>query len=170
MFQGEPVTLPALLDSREARAARERALLRAYGAPVLVILVNMPGAVKDHPAARRTHAAAMEALKAGLADGGFSVLHEEVHPLPTGPEGYFSVNAPAEELKALCCGLEENHPYGRLFDLDVIGPDGAPLSRRDLGRPGRTCLVCGGPAADCASRQLHALSEVLGAIAEILES
>jgi len=169
LFQGTPVTLTALLDSREARAARERALLREYGAPVLVVLVNMPGAVKDHPAARRAHAAAMEALKAGLLDGGFSILHQEVLPLPTGPEGYFSVNAPAEELKELCCGLEESHPYGRLFDLDVIGMDGAPLSRRDFGRPGRRCLVCGGPAADCVSRQLHPLSEVLGAIAAILD-
>ena len=31
--------------------------------------------------------------------------------------------------------LEEKHPLGRLFDLDVIAPDGIPVSRQEVALP-----------------------------------
>ncbi len=170
LFEGQPVDLPTLLHSREARVQRQQALLEAYGCPVICVLCNMPGPVKDHPAARQVHQAAMDALLEALLQKGFPPARfQQSLPLLTGPEGYVCIQAEAKPLKSLCCRIEQSHPYGRLMDLDVIGLDGIPLSRREFGMPPRACLVCGGPAADCVSRRLHTLEQVHAGIAAILQ-
>ncbi len=54
--------------------------------------------------------------------------------LPTGPEAMWCVEHSAEEIKALCSELEQNHPLGRLWDIDVICPQAGLISRRAQGR------------------------------------
>ncbi len=168
-FQGEFVTLAALLDSREARAIHQKELLRGYGQPVVCVLANMPGAVKNNPAARAVVKAGMDALNKALLAQAIPILHLEERPLITGPEGYCVASCPEQALKRLCYDIECAHPWGRLMDLDVIGGSGVPLSRKSLGAPPRTCLVCGGSAADCGRSQAHPLEEVYEKISEILD-
>lgn len=169
LFIGEESTLQQILDSREQRAANQRILHARFHAPVVCLLCNMPGAIKRNAAAARIFEAGKRALLGALPTRGFVLLYKEELDLPTGPEGYYCVNAPAAALKRLCCGIEEAHPLGRLFDLDVIPPESAPLSRTELGLPIRKCLVCGEAAAICAGRRLHDQQEVLKAIAQLLE-
>ncbi|MEY8292793.1 citrate lyase holo-[acyl-carrier protein] synthase [Carnobacteriaceae bacterium 52-44] len=49
--------------------------------------------------------------------------------------------------------IEENHPLGRLFDLDVLMLDQnnevQGKSRTKLGLPVRRCFLCERPAKDC---------------------
>ncbi len=71
----------------------------------------------------------MDQLRLGFAQNRFAVLQEHARSLPTGDEGYFAVNAPAQRIKALCVQIEQSLPMGRLFDMDVIGPDGRKLER-----------------------------------------
>lgn len=168
LFSGDPITLEALLARREARATRQQALLKAYAAPVICLCANMPGAVKQNEAARRIVAAGAQALQSSLLARGYFILHEEAPEAATGPERLYCINVPPEVLKALCVEVEETHPLGRLFDLDVIGPAGQ-LSRAALGHPPRRCLVCGNPAVICAGRALHPLEEVQAAVTRILE-
>ena len=59
-------------------------------------------------------------------------------------------NLPAEHLKQRCIQLEDS-AVGRLYDLDVIAPDGIKLSREEV----QTCLVCGGPVTLCACSRTH---------------
>jgi holo-ACP synthase/triphosphoribosyl-dephospho-CoA synthase len=56
--------------------------------------------------------------------------------------------------------LEECHPLGRLFDIDVIAEDGDKVSRSTIGLPERACLVCGKTGAGCARSRAHPLDEV----------
>lgn len=168
LFYGDPITSQEILSRREARAARQQALLAAYGAPVICICANMPGAVKQNAASRQIVAAGEAALGARLRAQGIAILHEEREEASTGTELLYCADAPAEALKALCVALEEAHPIGRLLDLDVIGAQG-PVSRRELGHPPRGCLVCGRPAAVCTGRAPHPLEEVQAAIAALLE-
>lgn len=81
-----------------------------------------------------------------------------------GDMAWWGVKAPAEEVKTLLCRLEDALPIGRLWDLDVLGEDGRPLSRQALGLPPRACLVCDAPAKICARERRHDLSALQAAI------
>lgn len=168
LFAGEAATLEMILLSRERRAQEQRALLHAYGAPVVCLLCNIPGPVKRCAAGAEVFAAGAEAVFAALERHGLIQLYARMDCFATGPEGYWCVDAQPIALKRLCCAIEESHPLGRLMDIDVIPPAGVPVSRTSLGLPRRGCLVCGAAAADCVSRQTHSLMEVRRAVAAVL--
>ena len=86
----------------------------------------------------------------------------------SGPEAIYSLDVDPQVLKLSAIDLEEQHPIGRLWDLDVIAPGGAGLSRRGLGKPPRTCLLCNRPAHECGRSRRHPLPELLKAIRQIV--
>ena len=60
--------------------------------------------------------------------------------------------------------IEESHPRGRLFDMDVIGTDGMKLSRGTY----RKCIICGCQAQECARSRKHSVEELQAKIEELL--
>ncbi len=69
--------------------------------------------------------------------------------------GGFSANY----LKRLLMRLEERHPLGRLWDLDVyLGEE--CISGAAVGRPTRSCFLCDEPALVCRRLQRHTKEEV----------
>ena len=169
VFTGTPATLAQLLASREQRAAQQKNLLTIWRVPVVCVLCNLPGAVKNCPAGDILFLEATQALYALLEMHEISIVYDDAQNHVTGAEAFVCACAGAETLKRICCEIEETHPLGRLFDLDVIGLDGVPLSRTQLCFPKRRCLVCGGDAASCVSRQLHPLSDVQAVILSMLK-
>ena len=75
----------------------------------------------------------------------------------------------AQVLKSATTDLEEHHPLGRLWDLDVITASGTGLSRLQLGRPARRCLLCSRPARECGRSRRHSLPELLGKIRNMVD-
>ena len=80
----------------------------------------------------------------------------------------------AHAAKRQAVTLEDRHPLGRLFDLDVCsqaGPDGllVPLSREDLGLPPRRCLLCGEPARYCMRAHTHTQEELMAQIERMVQ-
>ena len=69
---------------------------------------------------------------------------------------HLSAEDGARLLKNIGVKLEEETPWGRLYDIDIIGMDGEKLSRPSP----RRCIVCGGPAADCARSRAHGLDQI----------
>ena len=55
--------------------------------------------------------------------------------------------------------IEEQHPLGRLIDLDVYDSSG-PVSRSDLGFSPRTCFLCGDIAFHCIKSHKHPEVEI----------
>ena len=156
------MSLGDILAARDARAERERELLALRpDASLLVLTVVMPGRVKRD---RRSLACAREALHALRASLGDRILCCEERDLPTGFEAFLSVDLPAEELKRAAVEIEDTHPLGRLFDLDVIASDGTPRSRTGLGFPARKCLICGNDARICMRTRAHDYDEILARI------
>ena len=152
---GDPVTLATVLDAREARA-------------LLCLTLNMPGPVKRNEASRRAFAAGLAALRAaGLMD---RVEREWTLDLITGPEAYLRLSCPAAEAKAIACQVEEAQPWGRLLDADVLRPNGVPMSRGELGKPPRGCLVCGKPGMGCARSRAHDLPALYAAVLDRTDS
>lgn len=167
IFDGPQVTREELLESRTGRAERQRGLLDR-GCPCLISMtLNLPGAVKQFPLARAAFQEGVEAVRRAFP----GQIREEtlLHP-DTGSEGLFVLDLPPEAVKRETVRLEESHPLGRLFDLDVLGPEGVPLSRKALGAAGRRCLLCGEEAKGCARSGRHAPEALLLGVAQLLSS
>ena len=158
------ITLQEMLDARERRAFRQQALLTETGRPLISFCMNIPGPIKDSPLIRRGYREGIRRLEATLRQSGIPVLRREEQLAPTGPELLLSADAGAEALKALCLEIEEDGPMGRLFDMDVIAPDGRKLDRETP----RCCIVCGRPGKECASRRAHSVGDLQRAVRKIL--
>ena len=78
------------------------------------------------------------------------------------------MDLPQEEAKRLTVELEDTHPLGRLFDADIILPEGRPLSRTELGAPPRRCLLCDREARFCMRNGSHTREELHAKIAQMI--
>lgn len=161
------ITLPQLLDARDARRDMQQSLLRSYpGKAIVVLTVNIPGPVKR---TGRSVAAGREGVKAILERLPSAPLHIEERDLPTGFEAFIIASIPPAEAKRICIAIETGHPLGRLLDIDVIGPDGVPLSRTDFGGEPRKCLICGEDARICMRAGTHTVAELLEVVNNICD-
>ncbi|WP_298951027.1 citrate lyase holo-[acyl-carrier protein] synthase [uncultured Alloprevotella sp.] len=152
------VTLDQLLASRENRWAKQQALLQENPLTTLVCLtVIMPGSVKRNSQSLIVARAALEAVRTAFGE---RLLQMEELDLETGYEAYLLVSLSIPEAKAIACDVEEQHPLGRLFDVDVIQKDGAPASRKTIGRVPRRCLLCDRDARYCMRNHSHTQEEI----------
>ncbi len=165
MIDIKTVELPDMLACREKRADRQRQLIEQYKRPVISISMNIPGEIKNTPAISMLQKEGeeefcQEALKSGLR----LLASERIDPF-TGPESLLVFDCSwAAPLKDMGVRIEEEAPWGRLYDIDVIGTDGEKLSRPQP----RRCIVCGGPAADCARSRAHGLEQIRKAADDLI--
>lgn len=160
------MTLEVLLASRDARVAHQAELLGEYpGKALLCFTVMLPGPVKRSEVSLKIAAAAVEAVR-----GAFSPVFEELRDLETGYEGYFMVDMDSIDAKKLAVQLEETHPLGRLFDLDVIVDGPRPLGREALGLEPRKCIICGRPVRECMRERTHTTEELLAKYESIVNN
>lgn len=162
------ITLDQLLASREERASFQKELLKSYPGKTLVCLtVIMPGKVKRNLQSLIVAQAALTALVSAFRD---SMLKLEVRDRQTGYEAYLETTLSCGEAKRKTCSIEDTHPLGRLFDLDVIDADGVPISRETIGLNPRKCLICDNEARYCMRNRTHTLSELSARIEEMIEA
>ncbi len=162
------ITLDQLLASREERASFQKELLKGYPGKTLVCLtVIMPGKVKRNLQSLVVAQAAVTALVTAFGD---SMLKLRLRDLPTGYEAYLVTPLSNEEAKKVTCRIEDTHPLGRLFDLDVIDADGIPVPRESVGLSARKCLICDNEARYCMRNRTHTMDELAAKIDEMIES
>ena len=165
MIEVRKVELPDMLACREERAAKQRQLIEEYKRPVVSLSMNIAGDVKNTPAISMLQKDGEEEIKAAAKKAGFALLSEERSDAFTGPESLLVFDTDdARVLKEIGVQLEEETPWGRLYDVDIIGTDGEKLSRPQP----RRCIVCGGPAADCARSRAHGLEQIRKAADDLI--
>ncbi|MGK3142479.1 citrate lyase holo-[acyl-carrier protein] synthase [Pantoea sp. C2G6] len=162
------ISLEALLTAREQRAARQADWLRRYKQPLISLTLVTPGAVKDGQRYRNCMGVALQMCDQLLRQHHWRVSDHQVLWLPTGPEALWSVAHPAAEIKAHCAELEQTHPLGRLWDLDVICPVSGHVGRRSLGSNLRRCLICDQPAHVCSRARRHPVDQVVTCVEKII--
>ena len=156
IITGSPVTSVELRTARDRRVLKKWELLTPGGEICLVeFSLNIAGAVKTFPFARAAFREEVRELSDRLSR--FSVLKTEVYEKNTGDCAFFLLKSQAMQVKKFLVSIEESHPLGRLFNLDVCGPDGISVKRHDLGLLPRTCLVCGEDAHACAEKKSHSM-------------
>ena len=161
-MQPSSVTLNEMLDARERRAQAQTELLRqADEASCLVSFsLNIAGDVKRTAKTRLLFDRGLD-----LFDRlGFDETDRRVVDAKTGTEALILLRADAAQVKAVLERLEDAFPAARLFDFDVLNAKGEKRSRTVP----RRCLICGGPAADCARSRAHGLDAVKAATETLL--
>ena len=160
------ITLDALLKSRDDRHALQQQLRQQHPESTLVCLtVVMPGSVKRNLYSVVTAQAALTALLDRLGE---HVQATRARDLATGYEAYLISDLPALEAKRVTCDIEDSHPLGRLFDIDVMGNDGAPISRQTVGRQPRRCLLCDHESRWCMRNHSHTQEELMAHIEKLV--
>lgn len=147
----EVYPLEVVLQHREIKAKAIQHLAKEYGSSVIGIRINIPGESKKEPWAFKLYQSALEAVTGALNASGTVFVTKKL----VGHYEYLALIVAKEELtklKDLCVYIEETHPMGRCFDLDVYMPDGTPLSRGDQKRK---CFLCDAPAHECARSKAH---------------
>ncbi|MDU6345674.1 MAG: citrate lyase holo-[acyl-carrier protein] synthase [Clostridium sp.] len=164
MLQGQEVSLEKMLACRERRAAIQARYRSKHLLPVLSFCLNIPGPIKTSPEIQRLFFDGKKEIAAVLQSTDSVILEEtEIHE-PTGDEWILCVRQDAELLKQRTALIEERHPLGRLFDIDIIGTDGQKLSRGTA----RKCLICGADVWECARARKHTVEEMQQKIEEML--
>ncbi len=162
------ITLDMLLESREKRWQLQRQLIQDNPGLTLVCLtVIMPGNVKRNAQSLVVAHAAVETIQRAF---GPSIQWQREQDLSTGYEGYYLVDMSMIACKRLACEIEDNHPLGRLFDIDVINTHVEPVSRSVIGREGRKCLLCDQDARYCMRNHTHTRDELQQKIQQMIEA
>ena len=162
------VSLVQMLDARERRVQHQQALLAQYHKPLICFTMNICGPVKDSPLIRRGFARGRQLLRQQFLRAKLVPLREDAIREDTGCEAFYVLDADPLTIKKFTTDIEDATPLGRLFDMDVIRPDGRKVDREELYLEGRRCLICGGPAKVCSSRRVHTVAELQEKTTEIL--
>ncbi len=165
-----PVTVEDMAAAREARAAKQRDLLAAHGVALVCLTMNIAGPVKLNGLIREAFNEGAAMVLDTLAAHHVGVVHRGERLPATGPEGFFCVDGEPESVKRLTARLEERDPFGRLLDIDVLRPDGTKVSRADVAKPPRRCLLCDEPAATCARSRRHSAGDLFSAAMDIIRA
>ena len=163
-MEGIEIDLIQMLDCRERRTNVQNDLLRKYGRPVISFCMNIPGPIKTNTQIREAFLDGRRALIEALAEASIPVLQSCDIAEATGDEWIISIDADAARIKEITMEIENRHPLGRLFDMDVIDINGEKLSRPRF----RKCLICGKQAQECARARAHSVPEMQEAVMKML--
>ena len=163
------VSLMEMLEAREQRAKRQQELLAQYGRPLLCFTMNIAGPVKTSPLIIRGFDLGRELLEQQLTVWKIPVLHFEQIRENTGNEAIYVLDCDAVAAKRAAVTVEDHTEAGRLFDMDVLRPDGTKVERQELGLEGRKCLLCGNMAQSCARSRSHTVLELRQRTDELLK-
>jgi len=139
-----------ILEDREARYYLQRDLSKEYSLPLIVARVNYPG--------NKNNIIVNSAFK--FINLELTYLYKKAINKSEGPVLIGVVDMDPFELKKIAIDIEENHPLGRMFDIDVYDNSFNQVSRSDVGLEPRTCIICGDVAHNCIRSLNHSLDEV----------
>lgn len=151
-------SLQEILDARERRAQKQKELLEQFQKPLLCFTMNIPGPVKWNRNVAIGFYLGCWFLEDALK--GQRLLHKQITTNITGGEAYYVVDLPARDLKKIAMDIEAVDPVGRLFDMDVLTPEGTKINRQELGQSPRRCLLCDNEAVICARSRAHSLEQL----------
>lgn len=163
--EGSQVELNDMLHCREYRATLQRALLEKYHAPLLSFTLNIPGPIKNNNLLSDIFSIGMKSIKAIFNNHQIHILQEHYSDEITGNEYICAFDGNVDSVKDHMVNLENTHPLGRLFDIDILDAKGQKLSRQQY----RSCLICNKQAQDCARNRTHSIEEMQLAILKIIK-
>ncbi len=162
---GQPIDLAQMLLAKEKRVENQKLMLNRYNYPLISLSIVIPGPIKNSSGANFLFKEAIKALHDGFTENALLVIDEQHYHSIAGAEAIMSVKCSVNKLKQYCINIEENHPLGRLWDIDVIDPiTQQSLSRYEFEHHARQCLVCQDMAKVCSRARRHSLDDIFSAM------
>ena len=156
-----------MCDARDRRIEKLKNLSQKKCSGLILLTLNIPGEIKDSPLYRNIFRQGTRAVKVSLTGSGGKYRTEEIQDLRTGSEAYFTVTDPdLFKIKRITAEIEESHPLGRIFDIDLFDIN---LEQIKTGREMRKCFVCERGAFECSRARRHNTDEVLAKIKSTAE-
>lgn len=155
-----------LLDAREERYKKQRALIDKFNKPLISFMLNTPGREKYTERLVSFQKLGIEKIEKLLGE---KILYAEFKEEKTGSYYMALVNEDATFLKKQMMTLEDS-PAGRLYDIDVFDENKKQVSRSSLGENPRRCFICKEPAKVCIREQRHSYEDLVQEMNKILEN
>lgn len=149
-----------ILTDREKRYEEILRLGAIYQWPVVCGKINCPGSDKNISDAQIVFGFLRNKMQEVFTG---SRLYAKQLEGDDGASLLLVVSLAPMEAKRLAVAIEDEHPLGRLFDVDVYLAGGEPVSRQDLGGKARTCLLCQDEARNCVRSSKHSTAEIFTA-------
>ncbi|MBA5760738.1 citrate lyase holo-[acyl-carrier protein] synthase [Vibrio sp. 404] len=156
------------LSPLEQYSEERQQLLNNYKLPVVTLKLNLPAELQHHSYANTLFEAAMATFDHQLAANEIQLVDKRVSR-DNRHQAMFSTHFHSVTLlKKLMIEIESTHPWGSLFDFDVISAQGKTLSRRSAYMEPRSCLVCDNAAQKCAGIRRHSVQEIEQAVKNLM--
>ncbi|WP_320129692.1 citrate lyase holo-[acyl-carrier protein] synthase [uncultured Sphaerochaeta sp.] len=165
-----PIGQKDWLEAMELRAVTQKIVITQFNVNIVMFTMNIPGPIKSNPIIQAIfQEGLMELLKRCECYNPIAFL--EKNPA-TGPEAYILVPITNSCLtvKKDLLSLENQHPMGRWFDIDVISEKKTKISRSDLKEPPRRCFLCDKPAKICRREGNHSIDELFAYTIQQMQS
>lgn len=161
-------TLHELLAARDQRVTSQKVLIERYSLPVISLTITIPGGIKLTPCSLYLFTQACKQIEDYYQQNNIECLYVQKNLSATGPEGFFVINQSEEQLKKTCMMIEDTHPLGRLWDIDVISAHNQQsISRSHFGHTPRKCIICDENAKICARSRAHSTDDLIKKITSI---
>ncbi|MGB4589474.1 MAG: citrate lyase holo-[acyl-carrier protein] synthase [Clostridiaceae bacterium] len=138
-----------ILDYREKRDHDEEELLQTYNHTLITIRPNFPGMEKRNEYTNLVSEVLTRELSQKLVV--FKTLRSST---PEGLIYHLIVEENGILAKEICINLEEEHPLGRLADIDVRNKQ-TSFSRNNFNLGSRKCYLCEDDAIICVRSLKH---------------
>lgn len=170
-MENREVTLMEVLDFREEKVNVQKRMYRKNPGGIVVSLgMNIPGPVKTGTSVLCAFYEGANVLKNAILKGAGRIEEEQMLEENAGYAAIYLVRGiDRVKLKGMAVTLEETHPLGRIFDLDVLKENLQPVSRTELGATRRKCLICSRDAKICGRSRAHTIQELQVKTATIIE-
>ena len=170
MKDSKIIAMQKMLDAKEKRYYKIKALTEKYNLPVLSFMLNIPGEDKNFEDAVIFHEKFIKKIKNILEKEDIKIFWEEYNNLKTGMEYLAVLNGEGKFIKEKMIGLEEESREGRLLDIDIYDSDFKQISRSRLGLSERKCIICDDLARTCIKKERHSQDELEKKVREILKN
>lgn len=164
------VSLQEMLDFRETKAAYLKQLRERFHESIIITLgMNIPGPHKTGSDIYRAFEIGKMNINDALCEHNYVVLREVSYIDKAGYIEYYVLKTKdAAHVKKIMTEIEDYHPLGRIFDIDVYYEGGMGISRSTLGLPERKCFICGKNAKECGRSRAHSVQILEDKVHEII--
>jgi len=160
----EEVSVIEMMKCREDRALIQKELVEESKC-IISFCMNIAGPIKTDEDILFAFNEGKKEILAKLKENNIEIKKEkEVHQ-KTGDELFLALDYEPLRVKKMMSEIEDEHPLGRLFDIDVLDSECNKLSRNKY----RKCLICDNQAQDCARSRRHSVSELFSKSKSIIE-
>lgn len=154
-----------ILEDREKRYEFLCKMIDEYKLTVLCGKINYPSNNKNTLEANKAFYILYNILKERFKE------YIRFEKILEGYDGKALINVldiPLKEAKKISIEIEESHPLGRLFDIDVYDLNGFPIDREQFGLKRRRCIICNDEARICIINRKHSLNEILEVVNNLI--